>query len=203
MDEGPDLVGHAPTHLGREVGREGVRSPARREGVAQILAHGERLAHEMTEDGITSYEAYGRFGAKLTFIIQPIQYVQVRLFAGMDVNQEHFITFAKAGKDRRGRVDCEPPLTCDTRPAEPNEDVPSDGTVSFDDVTERNPVYNPSYDAVGRRFRAEEFTVFEWGITLALQFMQHGRQARCALPAQYAYKGRRIGPWGFCSVRSC
>lgn len=130
--------------------------------------------HPFGEDGITSYEAYGRFGAGLRFVIQPIQYVQIQLYANMDVAQEHFITFGKAGKDQRGRAD-DPSDSCDPAVELGCATIPSfnaapDGTVSFDDVTERNPVYNPTYDAVGRRFRAEEFTIFDWGASLILQF---------------------------------
>jgi len=124
--------------------------------------------HTLKDDGLTSYEGYGRFGASLGFNIQPIQYVQIRAGLGLDHNQEHFLTFGKAGTDVRGRVEIEPGNpSAGTRP---DDSAPKDGTVSFDDIKERNPVYNPTYDSVGSRFRIEEWTVFTWNVGLAFQF---------------------------------
>ncbi|PIV98486.1 MAG: hypothetical protein COW42_14370, partial [Deltaproteobacteria bacterium CG17_big_fil_post_rev_8_21_14_2_50_63_7] len=77
-------------------------------------------------------------------------------------------TFGKAGTDVRGRVEIEPGNpSAGTRP---DDSAPKDGTVSFDDIKERNPVYNPTYDSVGSRFRIEEWTVFTWNVGLAFQF---------------------------------
>src|SRR5690606_1131834 len=97
------------------------------------------------------------------------------LRAGVEMthNQAHFITFAKAGEDVRGR-------TADG--SMPDDNGVTDGTVSFDDIKERNPVYNPTYDAVGKRFRAEETTVFTWSIRLAFPFCARSTMLQRDLP---------------------
>lgn len=119
-------------------------------------------------DGTMSYEGYGYFGAKLGFEVTPIQYVSVRTDLSMFVEQEHFMTFAKAGKDLRGRAPIDP--NNPDAGTQPSDQFPKDGTVSFDDIKERNPVYNPVYDSVGSRFRLEEITDFSWSIGLAFMF---------------------------------
>ncbi len=123
------------------------------------------LAHPLTEDGITDYEGYGYVNASLGVAVQPTKWVQLRTHFGLGYQQDHFLTFAKAGKDVRGRSD----LNTESVTV-PGDQFGKDGTVSFDDIKERNPVYNPKYDAVGRRFRSAENTIFNWDIALVVQF---------------------------------
>ena len=100
-------------------------------------------------DGISDYEAFATFGASLGLYFQPTKYVQLRTKLGVEHEQEHFITAARTGTD--------------------SGDDDND-TVKFDDPNERNPYYNPSLDAVGNRFRAEESIIFSWQLALAMQF---------------------------------
>lgn len=124
--------------------------------------------HPLHADGTMDYEGYGYFGASLGLSVMPIQYVVVRTHLGLLAKQEHFMSFAKAGKDLRGRAPIDPNNPdAGTRPA---DNTPKDSTVSFDDIKERNPVYNPVYDKVGSRFRLEEITEFTWDIGLAFMF---------------------------------
>ncbi len=133
------------------------------ENLVEVDPHGAQRNPNVAlyDDGITNHEGFGRFAAQIGFYLQPVQYVQLRLMAALEHEQGHFMTFSKAGKDVRGR-------TPDTDV--PSEFEPKDGTVSFDDVKERNPTYNPTYDSVGNRFRKEETTIFTWAISLAVQF---------------------------------
>jgi hypothetical protein len=39
-----------------------------------------------------------------------------------------------------------------------------------DAAIERNPVYNPSYDSSGERFRVQEYNTWQFMLTAALQF---------------------------------
>jgi len=124
--------------------------------------------HPLFSNGTASYEGYATLMGGLGFVVQPIQYVKITADLALGHETEHFMTFAKAGKDKRGRVAVDPnDPDAGTRPA---DGTPKDGTVSFDDIEERNPVYNPTYDAVGRRFRIEETTVFSWRLGLVFQF---------------------------------
>jgi hypothetical protein len=124
------------------------------------------LAHPLNEDGITDYEGYAYVNANLGLTVQPTKWVSLRTRFGLAYQQDHFLTFAKAGKDTRGRSVPDDP----SQPSVPGDEFGKDGTVSFDDIKERNPTYNPKYDGVGRRFRSAENTIFTWDIGLTFQF---------------------------------
>ena len=119
----------------------------------------------LTDDGITSYEGYGYVGARLGISLQPTKWVRLQTSFDFNYQQDRFLTFAKAGKDQRGRS------TADANGVtRPDDGVEADGTVSFDDIKERNPVYNPTFDSVGKRLRSAENTIFTWNIGLVIQF---------------------------------
>ncbi|MBN1946635.1 MAG: hypothetical protein JW797_13255 [Bradymonadales bacterium] len=98
-------------------------------------------------DGITSVESYATISGHLGANFQVSRYVEVRLMGQIGTETEHFITMAKTGVDRD-----------------------NDDEVNFSDPNERNPVYNPTLDAVGNRLRVQSVLNFSWFGTLAFQF---------------------------------
>jgi hypothetical protein len=107
-------------------------------------------------DGIMTVEDYGTFAGQIGFYLQPSKYFQLNAIAQLKHRQEHFLTNARTGRD-----------TDDA-----NEDTPDD-TVDLtgsDARFERNPVYNPTYDSAGNRFRIQEFNTWSFVVNAALQF---------------------------------
>jgi hypothetical protein len=107
-------------------------------------------------DGIMTVEDYGTFAGQIGFYLQPSKYFQLNATAQLKHRQEHFLTNARTGRD-----------TDDA-----NEDTPDD-TVDLtgsDAQFERNPVYNPTYDSSGNRFRIQEFNTWSFVVNAALQF---------------------------------
>lgn len=105
-----------------------------------------------TTNGIMTVESYGTFSGQLAFNLQPSHYFQFRLAGGLTHNQQHFLTNARTGR---------------------NSERTQDNTVALsgpDAKYERNPVYNPTYDAPGNRFRVEQYNIWHVMITTALQF---------------------------------
>lgn len=96
--------------------------------------------------GITNIENYINFGARLAFNLYLTKYFFGQMGIGISHDMAHFITYADAG-------------------------IPAaDGKVHQDDPKLVNPVYRPTIDATGRRFRVDEATVFDFFINLTGQF---------------------------------
>lgn len=98
-------------------------------------------------DGLSTIESFGSFGAHFGLNFQISPYVEVRVHTDLETETEHFISSARTGQDRDG-----------------------DDEVDFNNPNERSPVYNPTLDGVGRRFRVESVLNIDWGATIAFQF---------------------------------
>ena len=103
---------------------------------------------------VTRVEGHGTFGGRLTLTMQAARYVKFAVILGLAHVQEHFITFSDA---RRGpRVDEDP----DAEGAE-NSCFATGGIFV--------PEWRPQVDNIGRRFRAEQTTVFNVGVNVNVQ----------------------------------
>lgn len=92
--------------------------------------------------GITRIENYLQFQGRMGFNFRFTQYFLGQVGVGLAHNQAHFITFGDAGKSKR--------------PGKP---------IDFDRAEEVNPMHRPLVDTVGRRFRVEESTIFDFFIS--------------------------------------
>jgi len=108
------------------------------------LAEGDQ---QYFHDGITNQEAYAVIGGHAGVNFQISEYVELRVNTAFTTETEHFLTAARTGRDRDG-----------------------DDEVDFNDPNERNPVYNPTLDGVGRRLRVDSVFNFSWSAVLAFQF---------------------------------
>ncbi|RVU44775.1 hypothetical protein EA187_09550 [Lujinxingia sediminis] len=96
--------------------------------------------------------SYGTFAGQLGLHLQPSRYFQFKAVGGITHNQSHLITNARTGR---------------------NSNRSNDDTVALtgpDARYERNPAYNPSYDSSGARFRIEDYNIWHFAVTAALQF---------------------------------
>lgn len=107
-------------------------------------------------DGIMTVESYGSWTGRGGFTLQPSEYFQLRAHAALTHIQEHFLTNARTGRD----VD-------DQFEETPDDTVDLEGP---DAALEKNPVFNPTYDGNGQRFRIQQFNVWTITVTAALQF---------------------------------
>jgi hypothetical protein len=110
--------------------------------------------------GVTDMENYAIFGGDVAFNVRLSQYARFTLGAGLANETAHFITFTDAGDDRRGTN----PTSLD-----PRKDLPN-GLVDPDDSEEVHPLHRPVIDQVGRRYRADETTIFTVFVSGALTF---------------------------------
>lgn len=103
-------------------------------------------------DGITDIEGHGIIGGHTAFNLQFSPYVKFSIGTFVHYTTPHFLTAADAGRDRDedNTVQLDP--------------TPEDGEA------ERNPNYNLTMDAVGRRFRIENMLNIGWNARLAFQF---------------------------------
>lgn len=104
-------------------------------------------------DGITDVEGHGRVGGHFGLHLQFSEYVGFHIETKVLWNAPHFLTFSDAGRDANG-----------------NGTVDLDPDTEGDDPLERNPNYNLTYDAVGRRVRIENNVDILWGARFAFQF---------------------------------
>ncbi|RAL22932.1 hypothetical protein DL240_08550 [Lujinxingia litoralis] len=96
--------------------------------------------------------SYGTFAGQLGLNLQPSHYFQVKAVGGITHHQTHLLTNARTGR---------------------NSNRSNDDTVALtgpDARYERNPAYNPSYDNSGARFRIENYNIWHFAVTAALQF---------------------------------
>lgn len=103
---------------------------------------------QIRHPGITDVENYGTFGGSIAIRTEVGQYIKFRIGAALSHDLEHFITFADAGEDG------------------PDEDY----VVTPDNHSEINPIYRPLIDQIGRRFRVEETTVFDFFVNAQVLF---------------------------------
>lgn len=101
-------------------------------------------------DGLMTVGDYGTFAGQLGLYLQPSQYFQLQGIVGLKHHQEHFLSDARTGKDVDG-----------------DKSVALTGPEA---AVERNPVYNPTYDAPGERFRIQEFNTWSFIVNAMLQF---------------------------------
>ncbi|MFW5966060.1 MAG: hypothetical protein ACOCV2_01025 [Persicimonas sp.] len=130
------------------------QQPSNAEGDPQYdisaMSDGDRQDVAFRSDGIMTVEDYGTFAGLLGFYLQPSEYFQLNALAELKHRQEHFMTNARTGRD-----------------------VDDSGSVSLsgsDAERERNPVYNPTYDSTGKRFRIQAFNTWTFMVNAALQF---------------------------------
>ena len=107
-------------------------------------------------DGIATVESYGTWAGRIGLLLQPSQYFQLKGHVQLEHQQEHSLTNARTGRDVEDSLETTPDDTVDlTGP---------------DASLEKNPVFNPTYDGTGRRFRVQEYNTWSVFITAALQF---------------------------------
>lgn len=126
-----------------------------------MMTDEERQETLFRTDGIMTVEDYGTFAGQLGFYLQPSRYFQLNAIAQLKHRQEHFLTNARTGRDAPASVEVNEP------------DEQDDDTVDLtgnDARFERNPVYNPTYDSSGNRFRIQEYNTWSFVINAALQF---------------------------------
>ncbi len=107
-------------------------------------------------DGITTTESYGSFAGKIGFTAQPSKYFQLRGNVALTHHQDHFITNSRTGKDLENSQEESPDNTVDLSGADASK--------------EKNPVFNPTYDGNGSRFRVQEFNIWTVGVSAAFKF---------------------------------
>ncbi len=98
-------------------------------------------------DGVTTVDEYMTFRGHLGFGALLAHHVQLGFDLSMAHETAHFITSSSNGKD-----------------------LDHSGLVEYDKPREQNPIYAPAIDAVGRRLRVEETTVFTAGANLSVLF---------------------------------
>jgi hypothetical protein len=103
-------------------------------------------------DGITTVEQFMTFKGRLGLGVQASKYLRIGAEVALAHDTEHFISNAEVGKDKDGSGLVE-------NRSDPNYDP-----------AEQNPTYVPAIDAVGRRLRVEETTVFSVGFNAAVMF---------------------------------
>lgn len=115
----------------------------------------EREQTTFSTNGIMTVEDHGTFAGLAGFYLQPSEYFQLKFLAQLKHRQEHFLTNSRTGRDTE------------------NEPDTQDDTVDLtgpDSRIERNPIYNPTYDRAGNRFRVEEWNTWSFMVNAALQF---------------------------------
>lgn len=95
---------------------------------------------------LMSVDSYGTITGQLGFNLQPHEIFQFRAALGLTRHQSHLLTNARTGRAVEG------------------------DEVDIRDRQERNPVYNPSYDNSGDRFRVQSYNTFHVMVTTAMQF---------------------------------
>jgi hypothetical protein len=103
-------------------------------------------------DGITTVEQFVTAKAHLGFGLQTSQHLRIGTELSLAHDTEHFISTADVGKDLNGTGIVE---------------SRADGNWSAE---EQNPTYVRSIDALGRRLRVEETTVFNVRMSATLMF---------------------------------
>lgn len=137
-----------------------IRQPSNSDGPRPVYDLGQAVNDgnndQFYSDGIMTVEGYGTFRGDFGVYLQPSPYFQLKGMVALEHRQEHFVTNARTGKDI----------------ANASEDSPDD-TVDLegpDAAIERNPIYNPSYDSSGERFRIQAYNTWQFMLTAALQF---------------------------------
>ncbi len=137
-----------------------VRQPSNSDGprpvydLAQAVEDGN--SDQFYSDGIMTVEGYGTFRGDFGFYLQPSPYFQLKGQVALEHRQEHFISNARTGRDAANASEVDADDTVDLEGA--------------DAAIERNPVYNPSYDSSGERFRVQAYNTWQFMLTAALQF---------------------------------
>lgn len=103
-------------------------------------------------DGLTTVEEHVTFKSRLGLGMYLSRYAKVGVTLALDHDTEHYISNADIGRDLDG-----------------SGLVEARGTAGYDPA-EHNPTYVPAIDAVGRRIRVEETTVFHVGANLSIIF---------------------------------
>jgi hypothetical protein len=111
---------------------------------------------QFSSDGIMTVESYGTFAGTLGFNLQPSEYFKFRASATLKHDQEHYLTNARTGRDADDQYEVTPDSTVDLE--------------GVDASIEKNPVYNPSYDTSGNRFRIQASNTWLFNVGIALQF---------------------------------
>lgn len=116
----------------------------------------DTLSQEFNSNGIMTVEGYATFRGDIGLYIQPTHNFQLKAQVALENQQEHFLTNSRTGRD-----------------ADDASEQTADQTVDLegpDAAIERNPVYNPSFDSAGERFRVQALNTWEFMLTTAIQF---------------------------------
>lgn len=95
---------------------------------------------------LMTVDSYGTFGFHLGAYLQPRDFFQFRANLGVTHRQAHLLTNARTGS------------------------TGGEGAVTMTDSEERNPVYNPTYDNSGDRFRITRYNTYHVMVGTAVQF---------------------------------
>lgn len=109
-------------------------------------------------DGIMTVEGHGVFRGLFGLYLQPAQNFQFKALVSLEHTQEHFLTNSRTGRDAPDD---------DEAPDSPDDTVDLEGP---DAALERNPVYNPTFDSAGERFRVQAYNTWMFMVTTAIQF---------------------------------
>lgn len=107
-------------------------------------------------DGIMTVESYGTWAGRFGVLLQPSHYFQFKAHVALTHQQEHFLTNARTGRD-----------VADSQETTPDDTVDLEGP---DAELEKNPVFNPTYDSNGQRFRVQQYNTWTIFLTAALKF---------------------------------
>lgn len=107
-------------------------------------------------DGIMTVESYGSWTGRLGFLLQPSPYFQFRAHTSLTHHQEHFLTNSRTGRDVGDDLEQDPDSTVDLE--------------GPDARLEKNPIFNPTFDGNGNRFRIKEYNVWQFFLTAAIKF---------------------------------
>ncbi len=108
--------------------------------------------------GLTRIEGHGTFGGRLTLTLQVARYVKFDFGASIAHDQEHFITFSDQCRLPRGGE-----TGSATGPDNRYDCLNNPDTIFVEE-------WRPQIDRVGRRFRAEETTIFQAFVNVNVQF---------------------------------
>ncbi len=97
--------------------------------------------------GITNMENFAVFGGKLGVAVELSRYFRANIGVSLAYEQQHFITFADAGKAKYANT-----------------------MIDLRDESQVNPMYRPYIDSVGRRFSVAESTIFDFYTSITGQF---------------------------------
>lgn len=142
-----DSLGSSDCDPSNGCGRTRLTRGERVDDAGNVVAVGTPGSRPRKTNGVTDVEQYGVFGLNVGMTYQALRYLRIRAGFQYARTTSHFITFADAGKDldRANNVE----------------------KANSENLNEYNPVYNETYDELGKRFRVDEKNSF--GVTISIE----------------------------------